>query len=165
MGSVIPLETVGCYKPDGFRNNLRVGLISTLFLPFRRRGARRSVGLSNWSIGGRRSCRRGPLIAINPRAWNNYYNGLIAGDVAHIGALDHRRRRKSRASIAWARPTIKQNARGIFKRLITAEIRPRGPHLSRSITILRTTFRAFYNASHVASSHASDRDRTAGIYS
>ena len=34
MGRVIPLETVGSYKPDGFRNNLRVGLISTLFLPF-----------------------------------------------------------------------------------------------------------------------------------
>ena len=29
MGSVIPLETVGSYKPDGFLNIFRVGLSST----------------------------------------------------------------------------------------------------------------------------------------
>ena len=35
MGRVIPVVTVGSYKPEGFRNNFRVGLISTLFLPCR----------------------------------------------------------------------------------------------------------------------------------
>ena len=32
MGRVIPLETVGLFKPDGFSNILRVGLTHTLFV-------------------------------------------------------------------------------------------------------------------------------------
>ena len=35
MGRVIPLETVGSYKPDGFQNIFGVGLIPTLDLPCR----------------------------------------------------------------------------------------------------------------------------------
>ena len=49
--------------------------------------------------GARRSHDRvsaGPWIHV----LKELFNGLIAGDVAHIGALDHRRRRRSRASIA-----------------------------------------------------------------
>ena len=44
MGRVIPLETVGSYKPDGFLNIFRVGLTHTLLTYFRWRGARRIVG-------------------------------------------------------------------------------------------------------------------------
>ena len=44
MGRVIPLETVGSYKPDGSQHILRVGLISTLFLPCKWRGATIGVG-------------------------------------------------------------------------------------------------------------------------
>ena len=32
MGRVIPLETVGLFKPDGFSNIFRVGLTHTLFI-------------------------------------------------------------------------------------------------------------------------------------
>ena len=58
MGRVIPLETVGSYKPDGFRNNFRVGLISTLFLPISgdvaRGGAsdRDRSALIEWTLTG-----------------------------------------------------------------------------------------------------------------
>ena len=41
MGRVIPLETVGLFKPDGFSNIFRVGLTHT-YLPFRWRGTTRS---------------------------------------------------------------------------------------------------------------------------
>ena len=64
MGRVLTLETVGLFKPDGFLNLLRVGLISTLYLPCRRRGATTGVGSTARNDLTRRSRELGPLIVI-----------------------------------------------------------------------------------------------------
>ena len=69
MGRVIPLETVGSYKPDGFRNNFRVGLISTLFLPISGDVAR--GGASDRDRSAPIEWTRGPRIKSRPRAFLN----------------------------------------------------------------------------------------------
>ena len=58
-----------------------------------------------------------------------------AGDVARRGVLDPVDALISRVDHVRRGPPIKQNARGVFKRVITAEMRRRGSHLSRSIAI------------------------------
>ena len=58
-----------------------------------------------------------------------------ADDVAQRGALDPVHASISRVDHMLRGSPIKQNARGIFKRVITAEMRRRESHLSRSIAI------------------------------
>ena len=51
-----------------------------------------------------------PTVSKSLSVWDkstSFFLKKISGDVAHTGALDRLRRRRSRASIAWARSTIK----------------------------------------------------------
>ena len=113
MGRVLTLETVGLFKLDGFLNLLRVGLISTLYLPCRRRGATTAVGSSGWAIDERRSGERGTIDRRSTHVLiNRYYNGWIRCDVA-----------ASDGAIAWsADHRIRSEARALNRSVITATI-------------------------------------------
>ena len=126
MGRVIPVVTVGSYKPDGFEITLRVGLIHKFFLNFRRRGTHRSVG----STGARRShaliawarstdqdqhaCAiKGVITAIlEPRG------GISCADRVDAWSADHGRSIKTRA---------------VNQGVITAQIKSHRENLDRQI--------------------------------
>ena len=61
MGRVIPLETVGYYKPDGFIYLSPCGTKIGSYLPCRRRGATTSVRSRGRAIDRRRSGERGTI--------------------------------------------------------------------------------------------------------
>ena len=100
MGRVIPLETVGSYKPNGFLNILRVGLI---LLECRWRGTTRGVGSAahqkiHTSIGWTRTTdrdqthkpNRGIITVGSSATWQHRMRRSRGGQ-------DHRRSSKTRA--------------------------------------------------------------------
>ena len=71
----------------------------------------------------------------------------------------------SQASITWTLDHGKINqARALFPGVITAEMHPRGPHLSRLFAIQRVSFHAFYNAFREIRSRSSIYDLTVTIF-
>ena len=58
-----------------------------------------------------------------------------------------------------------QSSTWLFPGVITAEMHPRGPHLSRPFAIQRVSFHAFYNASREIRSRSSIYDLTVTIFS
>ena len=97
MGRVIPLETVGLFKPDGFSNILRVGLTQPyLFYA----GDAVDRGASDRDRSAAIKWTNGPSDLIKHVRKSKSYNGWIVGDVA-----------ASHASIAWKQgaPEINQH--------------------------------------------------------